>query len=453
MLKWLQGQVASWSWLPNGGTDSVVTEFVALSIFVLAVVILSLIANAIAKKVILRTVEYLIEKSENTYDDILLETRVFARVSHLAPALVFYMAGSIEFADNPDHLLGVIMTRGAMIYMVVVIARVLSALLNTVGAIYQRFDISRQRPIKGIIQAVKVVVFLCALILVIASLIDKSPLILFSGLGAVTAVLLLVFKDAILGFVAGVQLASNNMIVPGDWISVPKCGADGDVIDVTLTTVQVQNWDKTITYVPIYKLVSDAFTNWRGMTNSGGRRIKRAIKIDLNTVRFCDSEMLQRLSHFHLLEDYLKEKREQIDSYNKKNDLDMDHDINARRLTNLGTFRAYIAAYLNDNPNIHKEMTFLVRQLEPTTTGLPMEIYVFSKDQRWAHYEGIQGDIFDHLLAVIGEFGLAVYQEPSGRDFRELAPQPAEPKPTKKEQVEENRAQNTGGESEAPSSS
>lgn len=448
MLKWLHEQVASWSWLPSSGPDSLVTEFVSLSIFALIVILLSLLANAIAKKVILRTVEYLIEKSENTYDDILLETRVFSRLSHIAPALVFYMAGSIEFADNPDHLLGVIMTRGGMIYMVLVIARVLSALLNTAGKIYQRFEISKQRPIKGIIQAIKVVVFLCALILVIASLIDKSPLILFSGLGAVTAVLLLVFKDAILGFVAGVQLASNNMIVPGDWISVPKCGADGDVIDVTLTTVQVQNWDKTITYVPIYKLVSDAFTNWRGMTNSGGRRIKRAIKIDLNTVRFCDSEMLERLSHFHLLKDYLAEKREQIDTYNKEHDMDMDRDINARRLTNLGTFRAYISAFLKDNPKIHKDMTFLVRQMEPTSTGIPMEIYVFSNDQRWAHYEAIQGDIFDHLLAVISEFDLAVYQEPSGKDFRLLTAKADESKPSKKEQAEENRAQNTGGDSE-----
>jgi len=448
LLKWLHEQVASWSWLPSSGPDSLVTEFVSLSIFALIVILLSLLANAIAKKVILRTVEYLIEKSENTYDDILLETRVFSRLSHIAPALVFYMAGSIEFADNPDHLLGVIMTRGGMIYMVLVIARVLSALLNTAGKIYQRFEISKQRPIKGIIQAIKVVVFLCALILVIASLIDKSPLILFSGLGAVTAVLLLVFKDAILGFVAGVQLASNNMIVPGDWISVPKCGADGDVIDVTLTTVQVQNWDKTITYVPIYKLVSDAFTNWRGMTNSGGRRIKRAIKIDLNTVRFCDSEMLERLSHFHLLKDYLAEKREQIDTYNKEHDMDMDRDINARRLTNLGTFRAYISAFLKDNPKIHKDMTFLVRQMEPTSTGIPMEIYVFSNDQRWAHYEAIQGDIFDHLLAVISEFDLAVYQEPSGKDFRLLTAKADESKPSKKEQAEENRAQNTGGDSE-----
>jgi len=413
--------------------------------FLVGVLLVSIVANFIAKRVILRFLKFLVEKSSNTYDDVLLESQVFNRLSHLAPALVIYMAATLAFAEDPDHVLAVVMTRTAMVYMILVIARVISALLNSITTIYQRFEISKQRPIKGIIQAVKVTLFLVAFILVIANLIDKSPLILFSGLGAITAVLLLVFKDAILGFVAGVQLASNHMIVPGDWISVPQCNADGDVIDVTLTTVKVQNWDKTIVYVPIYKLVSESFTNWRGMKDSGGRRIKRALQIDLNTIRFCDSEMLKRLNHFHLLQNYLKEARERIDVYNRENNLDMDHDINAQRLTNIGTFRAYIVEYLRQNPEIHQEMTFLVRQLAPTEKGLPLEIYVFSKDQRWGEYERIQADIFDHLFAVIKEFDLAVYQAPAGLDYRFLGGRLAAGRPNGSRDSEENRLQNEGG--------
>lgn len=443
MLEWLQNKLSTLTWFGERSSDDQFINMLSLAVFIMGVLLIAVIANTIAKKVILRFLKFLIEKSSNTYDDVLLETDVLTRLSHLAPALVIYVFGFIEFADRPTNIVAILMTRGAMVYMILVVARVISALLNTVGKIYQRFDIAKQRPIKGIIQAIKVIVFMVALILVIANIIDKSPVILFSGLGAVTAVILLVFKDAILGFVAGIQLASNNMIVPGDWISVPKSGADGDVVDVSLTNVKVQNWDKSITYIPIYKLVSEAFTNWRGMTESGGRRIKRSLSIDLNTVRFCDSAMLERLNHFHLLKDYLVEKRKLIGDYNQEHQLDMDHDINARRLTNIGTFRAYIVAYLRQNPHIHENMTFLVRQLAPTANGLPLEIYVFSKDQRWAFYEDIQGDIFDHLFAVVKEFDLALYQAPAGLDFRML--QGPSQQVAKKPGQEENRAQNQGG--------
>lgn len=445
MITWLEELFASMTWLGSIRDNEDLVSFLSLAVFLAVVLLLSVIANTIAKRVILRGLKFLIEKSRNTYDDALFENQVFTRLSHLAPALVIYLAASLAFSHNPGHALAIVMTRTAMVYMILVIARVLSAFLNGVGDIYQRFEISKQRPIKGIIQAIKVIIFLVALILVIANIIDKSPIILFSGLGAITAVLLLVFKDAILGFVAGIQLASNHMIVPGDWISVPQCKADGDVIDVTLTTVKVQNWDKTITYIPIYKLVSESFTNWRGMTDSGGRRIKRSLLIDLNTIRFCDSDMLKRFNHFHLLQNYLKEARARIDAYNQEHDMNMDRDINARRLTNVGTFRAYIAEYLRKNPDISQEMTFLVRQLAPTEKGLPLEIYVFSKDQRWAHYERIQGDIFDHLFAVIKEFDLAIYQAPAGTDMRYFSNHVTSSKTSSLSTKQENRLQNQGG--------
>ncbi len=259
------------------------------------------------------------------------------------------------------------------------------------------------------------------LVLIVTTILDKSPLGILSGIGALSAVLLLVFRDTILGLVAGVQLSSNAMIHIGDWIEMPKYGADGDVIDVTLQTVKVQNWDKTITTIPIYSLVSDSFKNWRGMSESGGRRIKRAISIDMRTVKFCTLEMIDRFKRYALIGDYVTRRQAEITAHNAERGLDETDLLSSRRMTNLGTFRAYIAAYLRSHPMINKEMTFLIRHLPPGPTGLPIEIYVFSADKVWANYEGIQADIFDHLLAVIPEFELEVFQQPSGSDIERLA--------------------------------
>jgi miniconductance mechanosensitive channel len=253
-------------------------------------------------------------------------------------------------------------------------------------------------------------------VLIISRLLDKSPWALLSGIGALTAVIMLVFKDSILGFVASVQLTTNDMVRRGDWIEMPKYGADGDVIEVSLNTVKVQNWDKTISTIPTYQLMQDTFKNWRGMSESGGRRIKRALYIDMNSIAFCDEEMLRRFEKIELLKDYLHEKRHEVAATNEGIG-DPDMPTNLRRLTNVGTFRAYVVAYLRAHPKIHKDMTFLVRQLPPNDTGLPIEIYVFSNDQDWARYEAIQADLFDHFLAVLPEFGLRVFQLPSGADF------------------------------------
>ncbi|MGB7453231.1 MAG: mechanosensitive ion channel domain-containing protein, partial [Lysobacterales bacterium] len=241
-----------------------------------------------------------------------------------------------------------------------------------------------------------------------------------SGIGALTAVLMLIFRDAILGFVAGIQLAANKMISNGDWIEMPKYGADGDVMEVTLTTVKVQNWDKTITTIPTYALISESFKNWRGMQDSGGRRIKRSINIDMNSIRFCNEEMLNRFGKIQYISEYIDTKKHELEAFNKATKVDNASLANGRRMTNVGTFRAYVEAYLQNHPMINLQMTFLVRQLQPTEYGLPIEIYVFSKDQVWANYETIQADIFDHILAVIPEFDLRVYQNPTGSDFRGL---------------------------------
>jgi miniconductance mechanosensitive channel len=267
---------------------------------------------------------------------------------------------------------------------------------------------------------VKLIIYLVGVIFVISLLIGRTPIYLFSGLGAMTAVLMLIFKDAILGFVAGIQLTANKMVTPGDWIQMPKYGADGDVIEVALTTVKVRNWDKTITTIPTYALISDSFKNWRGMRESGGRRIKRAINIDMNTIRLCTPEMLERFRRIQYISDYIDRKQKEVKEYNREHGVDDTSSVNGRRLTNIGTFRAYVIAYLKNHPMVRQDMTFLVRQLAPTEHGLPIEVYVFCKDIVWANYEAIQADIFDHFLAVVPEFDLRVYQSPAGSDFSRL---------------------------------
>jgi len=290
--------------------------------------------------------------------------------------------------------------------------------LDTVLVIYRGFNVSRRVPIKGALQVVKLILIIAAVLIVIGIVVNKNPLYLLTGLGALSAVLMLVFKDSILGLVAGIQLTANRMIARGDWIEMPSHGADGDVLEVTLTTVKVQNFDKTITTIPTYALMTQAFKNWRGMQESTGRRIKRAVSIDMGTIRFCDDEMLKRFAHIQYIADYLEQKRKEIAQYNKDAAVDDSSLVNGRRLTNIGTFRAYVVAYLRNHPMINQEMTFLVRQLAPTPQGLPVEIYVFCKDKVWANYEAIQADIFDHMLAVVPEFDLKVYQQPSGHDVQ-----------------------------------
>jgi len=287
--------------------------------------------------------------------------------------------------------------------------------------IYHSLNWSRQLPVQSFAQVAKLVTYIVALIVVAALILGESPFKLFAGLGAMTAVLMLVFKDPILGFVAGLQLSSNRMVGLGDWVDIPQHEASGDILEIGLTTVKVRNFDNTITTVPTQSLINDSFKNWRGMQESAGRRIKRSIFIDVNSIEFCDQEALDRYRKIDYIKDYIEAKQNEVQVYNQQTNSVNESYVNGRRLTNIGTFRAYVLAYLKNHPNINQDLTILARQLAPTESGLPIEIYAFSNDKNWANYESIQADIFDHLFAVIGEFDLRVFQKPSGIDLQNIS--------------------------------
>ena len=381
---------------------------------VLLVLFVALTANRVTKRVVVRGIARLARRTTASWDDVVMRHRVLQRVAHLVPALVIYHFATPVLAGY-DQLTAVV-RQGALIYMIVIAALAADSVVNVGIEIVRGSQLPRELPVRSIAQVLKLVVYAVTAISVLALVLGRSPLLLLSGLGAMSAVTMLVFKDTILGFVAGIQLSANRMVSRGDWIEMPKHGADGDVLDVGLTTVKVQNWDKTITTIPTYALIGESFKNWRGMAESGGRRIKRALYIDVGSIRFCDEEMQARFSKIQYIADYLKDKREEIANWNAARGVEPASLADGRHLTNVGTFRAYVVAYLRHHPMVHQDMTFLVRQLAPTEHGLPIEVYVFSRDQVWSRYEAIQADIFDHLLAVVPEFDLRVFQSPSGRD-------------------------------------
>jgi len=406
-------------WLLGLGLDHVMAFYISRTVAVLLVLALATSANFVAKHYIISMLSHIVSKSKSKWDDALLGQRTLNRIARLAPALVIYVFAPVAL-EGFDLAINFI--RGVLqIYLLVILMLVLDSLLNTAEVIYQRFRAAREIPIKGFIQVMKLVLYFLTAIFVISILLNKTPFYLLSGVGALTAVMMLVFRDSILGFVAGIQLAANKMVAVGDWIEMPKYGADGDVLEVALTTVKVQNWDKTITTIPTYALISESFRNWRGMSESDGRRIKRAVNIDMSSIRFCDDEMLQRFKKIQYISRYIERKQTELEQFNQSMRIDSDCLVNGRRMTNIGTFRVYVQAYLQNHPMINKNMTFLIRQLPPAENGLPIEIYVFSKDKVWANYEAIQADIFDHILAVVPEFDLRVYQNPTGADFRAIS--------------------------------
>jgi len=403
------------SWLENQGLEGWVAEYTSWAAVVLVVIVLAIIVNYVAKKILLVVLGFLIKKTRTRWDDALLERRVLHRASHVAPALVVYWyAAAFPGLES-------LIERLAMVYILAVSGLVISGFMNAVVDVYRTLEVARNRPIKGFVQLAQIILTVFLVVFGIAILFEQSPFGLLGGLGAMTAVLLLVFKDTILGLVASFQISATNIVRIGDWIEMPKYGADGDVIDISLHTIRVQNWDKTISSIPAYALISDSFKNWRGMKESGGRRIKRAISIDMNSVKFCTEEMIERFSRFEYIADYVQRKKEELARYNINHNVDTTFLVNGRHMTNLGTFRAYVEAYLRNHPMIHRDLTFLVRQLQPGEHGLPLEIYVFSNVQTWAKYEAIQADIFDHILAVIPLFDLRVFQRPTGHDLRSLA--------------------------------
>ncbi len=389
------------------------------AVMLMAMVLVSYLAFWVTRYIIVQQIARIISKSKTHYDDILLERRVFHRLAYIAPALIFYTLID-DVVPNTEWLTTAIKDI-AFVWIIVVILRTVNAFLDALHDIYLHLPISQNRPIKGYIQLFTIIFYCIGVLSIISVVFNYEMGKIFAGLGAIAAVLILVFKDTILGLVASIQLSGNNMVKPGDWISVPKYGADGTVLEITLNTVKVQNWDKTISTIPTYALVADSFQNWKGMEESGGRRIKRAINIDMKSVRFLSPEMKQKFSRFLLLQEYIAERSDEIARVNKELNVQENEVFNGRNMTNLGVFRRYLENYLKVHPKIHKNMTFLVRQLQPGPNGIPMEIYVFSNDQAWANYESIQADIFDHILAIIPEFGLRVFQNPTGEDFAQLA--------------------------------
>ncbi|MXO65623.1 mechanosensitive ion channel family protein [Altericroceibacterium endophyticum] len=370
----------------------------------------ALLANYVVKKVILRFALRLLPEEGKPLGTIA------GRLANIIPALI--ITGGIQAVPHlPDEPVALVENLAAA-FVILTLALAISKALDLINQIYARRPDAHTRPIKGYLQLLKILVFVAAGILMIAALMQQSPLLLLSGLGAMAAVVMLVFKDTILSLVASVQLTSNDMLRVGDWIEMPQLNADGDVIDIALHTVKVQNWDKTITTIPTHRLISESFRNWRGMQDSGGRRIKRSLNIDKNTIRFHTEDEIAALKRFELLDRYFDRKQQELDQWNSAHGT--ADPVNMRRMTNIGTFRAYVVAYLQANNQVWEDMTLMVRQLQPTPQGLPLEVYCFARTTAWESYEAIQADIFDHLLAILPEFGLRLFQEPSGQDMRQL---------------------------------
>lgn len=396
----------------------VLTPLMTTGVILVLILVVSLVIHLILHRVV-KLLAKAASKSKQQWDDVFFKYKLFHNLAFTLQGIILFAQARI-WLEADSEVLPVI---EVLTHLWILFYSLLSlfSLLNTLQELAFKSASLRQLPLRGIFQSIKLAASVVVLILAVALLIGKSPLILFSGLGAMTAVLLLVFKDPLLGLVAGIQLSANKMLSVGDWLEMPKYGADGDVIDISLTTVKVKNWDNTITTVPSYALIADSFKNWRGMSDSGGRRIKRSVLIDATSVHFLDEEDIKRLRKAQLLSQYIEEKLKDIENDNRENQIDPSSPVNGRRLTNLGTFRAYLTAYLRANKKLHTGMTQMVRQLDPGPNGIPLEIYTFTNDTAWIVYEGIQADIFDHVFAVLPEFGLRVFQNPTGHDMREFS--------------------------------
>ena len=403
-------------WLGLSSEQADVTDQWAAFVVVLLVAVL---VALICRFLLLRVVRRIVRRTRVTWDDIIFNDKALKRFSHLLVPLILYIMLPAIFPSDAGarH----VMVRLTQVYIVVAILRLLSTFIRAVFDIAANRRAWQGKPIKGLRQTGQGIVYLIGTILIISILLNRSPAILLTGLGASAAVLMLIFRDSILGFVSGIQLSANDMLKVGDWIAMPKYGADGTVEEVSLTTVKIRNWDNTIVTLPPYLLVSDSFQNWEGMRSSGGRRVKRSINIDMTSIRFCTPEMLERYKRIDLLKDYIARTQQRVEEYNRQHDIPSGEDkINGLHQTNIGVFRNYLNLYLRQNERVNQNMMVLVRQLQPTEQGLPMELYFFTDTVDWVPYEGIQADVFDHVLAVIPEFDLRVFQNPSGNDLRTL---------------------------------
>ncbi len=383
------------------------------------ILLLAWLGNFIVKRLLLGSIIRLLKSSNLSSHHLVQDFSFISRLANIVPALI--ISSGIQLVPDLPATIITVVVNVCNAFVILTVALAIARLLDLVNSVYETRPDAKTKPIKGYLQVIKIALYAIALILIIAALFDRSPLILLSGLGAMAAVLMLIFQDTILSLVASVQISSNDVLRVGDWVEMPQLNADGDVIDIALHTVKIQNWDKTITTIPTRRFMTDPFKNWRGMQESGGRRIKRSIMLDQQSVHFLDSEQIARLGRFRLLQDYLVSKQQEIDDWNQQLAEQGKEPVNTRRITNLGSFRAYVLHYLKNHAGIHQGMTTMVRQLAPAADGLPLELYCFTNTTAWVAYEGIQSDIFDHLLSILPEFGLRVYQHPSGMDVRQLA--------------------------------
>ena len=421
LLKHWADALLEWLGLASA-QDSGWDRWVAFTLVLLAVALFDFVCRTI----LVRGMRRIVKRTKATWDDDLFNPDVLSRLCNVVSAVVLGIVLPVVFEEQSEAR--TIVTRLVEVYIVVAVFRFINAVLFAVFQIASARPAWQNKPIKGLRQTGQGIAALICGILIVSILIDKPPASLLAGLGASAAIIMLIFRDSILGFVSGIQLSANDMLKVGDWIEMPKYGANGTVIEVTLNTVKVRNWDNTITTIPPYLLVSDSFQNWRGMRESGGRRVKRSINIDMTSVRFCTPEMLAKYRKIQLLKDYVEQTEEVIEKYNVENGIDNSILVNGRRQTNLGVFRAYLTAYLKSLPDVNQELTCMVRQLQPTDRGIPIELYFFCALKDWVPYEGVQADVFDHVLAIIPEFDLQVFQSPSGRDFQRVLPAASEEK-------------------------
>ncbi|GKW31950.1 hypothetical protein PEC730217_07300 [Pectobacterium carotovorum subsp. carotovorum] len=416
-------------WLREAGIEhaSIIALLIVLGLILLISAVIHLIFHQVVlKRMVLRSLNKPGKTEGHGWKQALTQHNLFNRLAFLLQGVILNIQVFVWLPSQSETREALIIC--SQVWIMVFALLSLFSLLDVLLNVSARTKVAAQLPLRGIFQSLKLIATIVISIMVVSLLIGKSPLILISGLGAMAAVLMLVFKDPIMGLVAGIQLSANDMLTLGDWLEMPKYGADGAVIDIGLTTVKVRNWDNTVTTIPTYALVSDSFKNWRSMSESGGRRIKRSINIDTTSVHFMTEDEQARLLRSKLLSPYIQNKKSELDQHNAQSDSDLTSPLNGRRLTNLGTFRAYLQVYLRTHPGIHKGMTLMVRQLAPTSEGVPLEIYAFTNTTAWVDYESIQSDIFDHIFAILPEFDLRVHQIPTGHDMRIMAQQMTAPK-------------------------
>jgi len=406
-------------WLERIGLDKTTAIYFWNLTDFLFVLILSTILYYIAKWIIGSVLKHIAERTATVWDDILFEYKVFHRMAFLIPGLLIRVLAPETLGEFGIKTVHVVQSL-ASIYIIWIFMFVILTFFKALHAIYKTLEVSKYRPIKPYLQVAAIIVYIIGGLLILAYVLDVKLVTFLAGMGAASAILLFVFKDAILGLIGGIQLSANDMVRPGDWISMPKYGADGSILEITLTTVKIKNADMTITTVPTYALVSESFQNFRSMTESDGRQIKRSLLINMYSVKFCTPEMIERFNKIQLISDYVASKEAEFKTYNKQEDVNDEVAINSRQQTNLGVFMEYLKAYLRSNTNLNQDMDMVVRQLQPKETGIPIEVYAFSKIKTWAEYESIQADMFNHILAVIPEFDLQVFQRPSGTDARLL---------------------------------